>query len=279
MVRPVDRLLAIAEEEVGYMEKATPDQLDDKTANPGYRNFTKYARDMDKLGFYHAPKQGMAWCDIFVDWCFIKAFGIDQAAEITGQPIGAYGAGCEESKRYYKGIGQYYQIPKVGDQIFFKQGKVIAHTGVVVWVGDTQIKTIEGNTNSGDNFVIANGGEVCRKRYLINNTSIDGYGRPLYDRVKMEGGHMSGEEIYKALMAYQDTLPVPDYIQAEFQEARTLGLTDGTHPMQFTPVWRAVVFALRAYKKGLKEGCKCHVEGSDLGQALGEREEQNPRVP
>ena len=37
-------LIALAE--VGYLEKASNEQLDDKTANAGKKNFTKYARDM-----------------------------------------------------------------------------------------------------------------------------------------------------------------------------------------------------------------------------------------
>ena len=37
-------LIALAE--VGYLEKASNAQLDDKTANAGKKNFTKYARNM-----------------------------------------------------------------------------------------------------------------------------------------------------------------------------------------------------------------------------------------
>lgn len=35
--------------EVGYLEKASNEQLDDKTANAGKKNFTKYARDMKSV--------------------------------------------------------------------------------------------------------------------------------------------------------------------------------------------------------------------------------------
>ena len=66
------RLLATAIAEVGYLEKKTNKNLDSKTANAGYNNYTKYARDLDAIsGFYNGKKQGYAWCDMFVDWCFV----------------------------------------------------------------------------------------------------------------------------------------------------------------------------------------------------------------
>lgn len=53
---PVERLIATARAEVGYLEKASNSQLDSKTGNAGYNNFTKYARDLDRLGVYNGPK-------------------------------------------------------------------------------------------------------------------------------------------------------------------------------------------------------------------------------
>ena len=45
--------------EVGYLEKASARDIDDKTANAGSNNYTKYARDMDAIpGFYNGRKQG-----------------------------------------------------------------------------------------------------------------------------------------------------------------------------------------------------------------------------
>lgn len=53
------KVLQIAQAEVGYREKASAAQLDDKAANAGSGNYTKYARDMDALGdFYNGPKPG-----------------------------------------------------------------------------------------------------------------------------------------------------------------------------------------------------------------------------
>ena len=73
----VERLLATARAEIGYLEKETNAQLDDKTANAGDNNWNKYARDLDALGIvYNFNKNGYAWCDIFTDWCFIHTFGL-----------------------------------------------------------------------------------------------------------------------------------------------------------------------------------------------------------
>lgn len=51
-------LLAIAAAEIGYHEKASNANLDDKTANSGNANFTKYARDLAAAGYYNGNKQG-----------------------------------------------------------------------------------------------------------------------------------------------------------------------------------------------------------------------------
>ena len=49
MSKPSD-IVAIALAEVGYKEKASNAYLDDKTANAGSANWTKYARDLAKAG-------------------------------------------------------------------------------------------------------------------------------------------------------------------------------------------------------------------------------------
>ena len=55
----VNRVLSVAEAEVGYLEKANNKNLDGKTENAGDKNYTKYARDLDAIpGFYNGRKQG-----------------------------------------------------------------------------------------------------------------------------------------------------------------------------------------------------------------------------
>lgn len=176
------KVISLAENEVGYKEKASNSQLDSKTANPGNANYTKYARDLDNIsGFYNGKKNGYPWCDVFVDWLFVQAFGVSEAKRLLCQPDKSYGAGASWSAKYYANNGKFYKSPKVGDQIFFADSSGDpCHTGIVYAVGNNKVYTIEGNTSSASG-VVDNGGMVCKKEYNISYSRIYGYGRPSYD--------------------------------------------------------------------------------------------------
>lgn len=45
-MKSIDKLLNVAKNEIGYLEKRSNIQLDSKTANAGSSNYTKYARDL-----------------------------------------------------------------------------------------------------------------------------------------------------------------------------------------------------------------------------------------
>lgn len=178
------KAVQIALDEVGYCEKKTNDDLDSKTGNAGYNNFTKYARDLDALkDFYNTQKQtktsSVPWCDIFIDWCFWKAYGEDLALKMLCQPKKSAGAGCTQSVAYYRNAGRFFWTPVVGDQIFFTWAGEIEHTGLVYAVDSSKVYTVEGNT-SGKTDLVANGGSVCKKEYLRSSSIIYGYGRPDY---------------------------------------------------------------------------------------------------
>lgn len=186
----VDKVLQTAKAEVGYLEKASNSNLDSKTGNAGSGNYTKYARDLDKVsGFYNGRKNGHAWCDVFVDWCFWQTFGTVDAKKLLCQPSKSLGAGCKYSMQYYEKKGQLYHDPKPGDQIFFadSDGDGIAHTGLVYKVDSGYVYTYEGNTSSASG-VVANGGCVAEKKYKLSYARIAGYGRPNYSSVAGTGG-------------------------------------------------------------------------------------------
>ena len=171
------KVIDIALDEVGYLEKASNKDLDFKKANAGYNNYTKYGRDMHKL-YPSIMDFPAAWCDSFVDWCFYKAYGVTNAKSLLGGDFNDY---TIASSQLYKNKNAWYTTPKVGDQIFFKDssGK-ICHTGLVYKVDDKNVYTVEGNTSSSEG-VVANGGGVFKKSYSLYYSKIAGYGRPKYD--------------------------------------------------------------------------------------------------
>lgn len=162
----------IALGEVGYKEKASNSYLDLTTANAGSNNWTKYARDLYNAGYYNGNKNGYAWCDVFVDWCFYKAFGKTEG-QLMEYQTGELGAACPYSAGYYKARGRYDRNPKYGDQVFFQQNGALVHTGLVVEVGSSTVTVVEGNKSN----------MVQKVTYSKSNSYIAGYGHPNYDTV------------------------------------------------------------------------------------------------
>ena len=152
------KVINLAYQQVGYAEQKT--------------NKTKYAADLDALGdIYNGKKNGYDWCDVFVDWLFIKAFGKEVGMKLLTQAYKGLGAGVRYSADYYKAKGQFKTDPQPGDQIFFVNGSTWTHTGIVVSVKDGMVYTIEGNAG-------ANADRVVECRYPVGASYIAGYGRP-----------------------------------------------------------------------------------------------------
>lgn len=167
MAYDVNKLIQVATNEVGYLEKKSNKNLNDKTANAGSANWTKY-------GAYFGINPA-AWCDMFFDWCMVQAYGREAAKKL----LGGFSAYTPTSANYYKNMGRWSNTPQIGAQIFFKNSTRICHTGLVYKITSTTVYTIEGNT-SGGSAVIANGGGVCKKQYSRSNSRIAGYGMPDY---------------------------------------------------------------------------------------------------
>ena len=211
----MQRVIDIALSEVGYLEKATPKELYSKTANPGRNNYTKYAAEMSPYspGIY---ANGYAWCDTFVDWCFVKAYG-DMAKSL----IYGWSAYTPTSASYYKQHGRWHTAPKIGDQIFFKDSDgTICHTGIVYDLDDFYVYTVEGNT-SYQTGVVANGGAVAKKMYKRDYSSIAGYGRPDYSKVAPK------EEPKEVQSMYNTVDTCPNWAKPYVAEAVSRGYIKG----------------------------------------------------
>ena len=166
----IDKLIQIAKNEIGYLEKASNSQLDSKTANAGENNYTKYWRDVKP------SYQGQPWCAGFVSWCFMKAFGQEKAKELLKHWPYVY---CPTMADLFT----LNSNPKVGDIVIFYRNGVFAHTGIVIKVSGDQFWTVEGNT-SGGSTIIANGGGVCQKSYYNSNLPGTKFCTPNYSLVK-----------------------------------------------------------------------------------------------
>ena len=167
-----NKVIQIAKNEDGYLEKASNSQLDSKTANAGSANFTKYWRDV-------LPEwNGSYWCAVFIAWCFMKAFGLETAKKLLKHWPYVY---CPDMERYFT----LNSNPKVGDIVIFWNAKKreFVHTGLVTKVSGDQFWTVEGNT-SGASDVIANGGGVCQKSYYNSNLPGTKFCTPDYSLVK-----------------------------------------------------------------------------------------------
>ena len=161
-------IVAMAESQVGYLEKASNAYLDDFTANAGSANYTKFARDI------WPSLQAQPWCDIFVSWCAEKAG--------EAQAVGRY-AYCPSHVQFFRNRGQWYprgkRTPQPGDVIFFGYSSEAAHVGLVRYTAGDYVFTVEGNA-SGYSGLTPNGGAVVKKSYLLGSSYILGYGVPAY---------------------------------------------------------------------------------------------------
>lgn len=191
----VDKVLNVAADEVGYLEKSAsaykkdPSCLDEKTRGAGKDNYTKYGRDMHKV--YPAVMDfPAAWCDAFVDWCFYKAYKKANAKKLIGGNFDDY---TVASAQLYKNKDALGTTPRLGAQVFFtRNGQVSGcyHTGLVYSVDRTYFYTIEGNT-SGASGVVANGGGVSKKKYSISAYK----GKTLFGYPKYDAGGSIKEEM------------------------------------------------------------------------------------
>ena len=168
-------VVAIANAEIGYHEKETNAYLDDKYANAGDENWTKYARDVGYNQEATAGKNNLTrgWCGFFVWWCLMKAGLPKTAYAATGSP--------DYARRWYVNNGRWQArgsyIPKAGDVILFDhlsngtRDGVADHIGLVEYVSGSYVYTIEGNTSN----------MVASRSYKLTDAGIMGYGIVNYD--------------------------------------------------------------------------------------------------
>ena len=246
--KAVEKVILIAKNEEGYLEKKSNNQLDDKTANAGSANYTKYWRDIKP------DYQGQPWCAAFISWCFMKAFGLDNAKKLLKHWPYVY---CPTLGKLFTRNAN----PKIGDVVIFYHNGMFTHTGLVTAVIGDRFYTIEGNT-SGASGIIANGGGVCAKSYFNSQMPGTKFCTPDYsivstptksenvlsDTTQAGGSYMFNPETVKAGDKNTSVLLLQEILRArgfKGKNGKALKLT-----------WTAdanTICALRAYQESRKE--------------------------
>lgn len=250
----VEKVLSIAGNEVGYHEAGN--------------NITKYADEIDRTAFNNGPKNGYAWCAVFQEWIFYKAFGERMAMKMLNIPNGSSAAGCEYFMQYFIGAGAFHRsVPKPGDIVFFYVSGGVNHVGIVEKVEEACVYTIEGN--SGDS--------VRRNSCMISDPSIAGYGTPNYALVdgETEGEEPTGESVISTLKPIKMmnggypllTVEYSDERREDTEALQTLlclrGFTVDITGKYDTATYNKVLFAQKTY--GIEKDGEC---GSDTWRCL-----------
>lgn len=238
----IEKLILIAKNEIGYLEKKSNIQLDDKTANAGSNNYTKYWRDIKP------SYQGQPWCAAFVSWCFMKAFGLDKAKKLLKHWPYVY---CPTMSELFT-LNSY---PKIGDIVIFYHNGTFTHTGLVTAVIGDKFYTIEGNT-SGASGIIANGGGVCAKSYYNSKLPGTKFCTPDYSLVtsstettNTEGGsYMFTPETVKSGDKNTSVLLLQEILRARGFKGKTGKALKLTRKADAN-----TIYALKTYQESRKE--------------------------
>lgn len=247
MNKAIKKVILIAKNEIGYLEKKSNSQLDSKTANAGSNNYTKYWRDIKP------SYQGQPWCACFVSWCFMKAFGLNKAKKLLKHWPYVY---CPTMN----GLFMLNANPKVGDIVIFKHNGTFTHTGLVTAVVGDRFYTIEGNT-SGASGIIANGGGVCAKSYLNSQMPGTKFCTPDWKIVNRTSTNTStgGKYMFEPKTVVAGSTGLSVLLLQEILVARKFKGKDGKELELDRSAGTNTIYALNAYKKsrGMKQDGIC----------------------
>ena len=169
-------IVAVAVTQAGYCEGS----LSGNPANASTNNYQKfgqwYDQNVDNIGVTRA-----AWCAAFVSWCANQA-GVPSS-------IVYYHAYCPYGVNWFRNQGRFQYAasrggsytPKAGDIVYFAPAgsSTSSHVGIVRYVKNGYVYTVEGNTG-GQNGEVNEGGGVFLKSYALSYSRLYGYGTPAY---------------------------------------------------------------------------------------------------
>ena len=176
-----------------------------------------------------------AWCAMWVSYV------VNYLAGVARDIVKPY-CGCSTGMAFFKAQGVFHPsaacggtyTPLPADIVFFKDKKSTAestHTGLVEYVKDGVLHTIEGNTSDA----------VKRRQYDLNDTYIVGYAAPDYGKenidsmTKAELKQLIREVIAEDNPTYADLKDVPAYWQEQAKALLDAGAVNGGTPADVNP--------------------------------------------
>lgn len=222
-----------------------------KESNGSHRQIIDLYNSHKPLAGGYKVKYTDAWCATYVSAVAIKA-GLTSIIPTE--------CSCNRMIELLKKLGSWVEndayVPTIGDIIFYDwqdTGKgdnvgVSDHVGFITALNGTTMTVTEGNKDNA----------VGKRAVQINGRYIRGFGVPKYsslaDKVtaKKEDEDMTGKEIYDKLIEYLSSPTAPNWadasMKAELEEAKAMGITDGSRPMMFSTRMENAIMAKRAAK-------------------------------
>ena len=201
----------------------------------GQMGFTEEDDEFTPFGVRYGYPHGY-WCDMFVSWCADEA-GVSEEAFPRS-------VNCARHSRAFTAMGRYYEsaarggayAPKQGDLVlFYNDSGRIHHIGLVLYVENETLFTVEGNalTTRWD-YPAAQVSEaripeeepndyVTVNRYPLLDSRLHGYAVPAYasrDPLKLDG--------FVDLGRYA-------YAEEQIEAVASSGLMEGTSSHTFSP--------------------------------------------
>lgn len=218
-------ILAVARSELGYRE------------DPPGTNLTKYGK---WFGL-----NGNPWCMMFIQWVFFQA----GAYELLPAHTGSCGAFMRAAQAQGRWIIDGYRPGDIVIYNFPGNNVLTDHCGIVVTALTTGIRAIEGNTGAESD---ANGGQVQERTRPTK--FILGAHRPDYDEEEemFDISKLTDQEVMQLAERMQAVLAsraVSSALAAEVEEAKALGITDGSRPSAFCTRAQCAAMVKRAVNR------------------------------
>ena len=220
-----DQILQVARGELCYKE------------SPAGSNRTKY-------GAWFGL-DGQPWCMMFIQWVF--------ASEGAITLLPARTASCRAFMRASQAQGRWVtEGYRPGDIVIYNfpgNDALTDHCGIVITPLTDGIRAIEGNTAVGDD---SNGGEVMERtrpeRFIL------GAHRPEYDEEEemFDISKLTDQEVMQLAERMQAALakrPISAKLAAEVEQAKAMGITDGSGPNKLCTRAQCAAMIVRAVNR------------------------------